>query len=434
MNKQNQKFILYFILISILFACKEDSTSIKVKYFNINGQSVSYLDYLPLKNAFIYTEPPTETAISDENGNFVLNNIPEGNYTIIAEKKGFYQGRIDIGVYNGNFQTIIIALPIEKSGNHAPEVPILIYPKDDIKLTFNNLTLSWSCFDKDSDNITYDIYLDDKYPPTTQIISSFTKNSFTIKNLKDSTDYYWKIIAKDKYGATSISSIASFGVYTNPTNSFFHNLTDLVLYYSFNNNANDISGNNLNGTIHSANLTTDRFGNINSAYSFDGSSAYIESSSNTLLNLGNYFTICAWIKPNTGYGKNNADYIDIVSRWGSISPNAASYFLAISSSGKIKAAITNNGYDITAGSGNTTIAVGKWSHIAMTFDGESVNLYVNGVKDGSFSSNAPQASSYTLYIGSQRGGFAYFNGSIDDVYLFKRTLTSNEILELYENN
>ena len=47
---------------------------------------------------------------------------------------------------------------------------------------------------------------------------------------------------------------------------------DLVAYYPFNGNANDESGNGNNGTIFRATLTTDRFGNANRAYSFDGSS------------------------------------------------------------------------------------------------------------------------------------------------------------------
>jgi hypothetical protein len=45
----------------------------------------------------------------------------------------------------------------------------------------------------------------------------------------------------------------------------------LVGYWGFNGNANDQSGNGNNGTVNGATLTSDRFGNNNSAYSFDGS-------------------------------------------------------------------------------------------------------------------------------------------------------------------
>ena len=51
----------------------------------------------------------------------------------------------------------------------------------------------------------------------------------------------------------------------------------LVGYWPFNGNANDASGNGNNGTVNGATLTTDRNGNANSAYSFDGNNDYIES-------------------------------------------------------------------------------------------------------------------------------------------------------------
>ena len=44
----------------------------------------------------------------------------------------------------------------------------------------------------------------------------------------------------------------------------------LVAYYPFNGNANDESGNGNHGTVNGATLTTDRDGNENSSYSFDG--------------------------------------------------------------------------------------------------------------------------------------------------------------------
>ena len=44
----------------------------------------------------------------------------------------------------------------------------------------------------------------------------------------------------------------------------------LVAYYPFNGNANDVSGNNINGVVSNATLTTDKFGASNSAYDFNG--------------------------------------------------------------------------------------------------------------------------------------------------------------------
>jgi hypothetical protein len=51
----------------------------------------------------------------------------------------------------------------------------------------------------------------------------------------------------------------------------------LELYYPFNGNANDLSGNGNNGTVAGATLTADRFGVVKSAYSFDGSTSTIDA-------------------------------------------------------------------------------------------------------------------------------------------------------------
>lgn len=68
----------------------------------------------------------------------------------------------------------------------------------------------------------------------------------------------------------------------------------LVGYWPFNGNANDLSANGNNGTVSGATLTTDRFGNANSAYYFNGTSAYITVPNSTSLNPQNAISLCAW--------------------------------------------------------------------------------------------------------------------------------------------
>ncbi len=72
----------------------------------------------------------------------------------------------------------------------------------------------------------------------------------------------------------------------------------LVGYWPFNGNANDQTPNGNNGTVNGATLTTDRFGNNNSAYSFDGISNYITVMDNNVFNMQN-FTISTWVKNNS---------------------------------------------------------------------------------------------------------------------------------------
>jgi hypothetical protein len=73
--------------------------------------------------------------------------------------------------------------------------------------------------------------------------------------------------------------------------------TGLVAYYPFNGNANDASGNGNNGTVVGAVLTTNRFGEINSAYYFGGSSSIVFSSPPTVMPQGS-FTYSLWLNAN----------------------------------------------------------------------------------------------------------------------------------------
>ena len=77
----------------------------------------------------------------------------------------------------------------------------------------------------------------------------------------------------------------------------------LVAYYPFNGNAKDSSGNGNNGSVNGATLTTDRFGNCNSAYLFDGVSNYISLPTSKLINLNTY-SYSLWVMP-TAIPTNN---------------------------------------------------------------------------------------------------------------------------------
>ena len=74
------------------------------------------------------------------------------------------------------------------------------------------------------------------------------------------------------------------------------NINNIVGKYDFSGNSNDTSGNNFNATATGdPSLTTDRFGNSNSAYEFDGND-YFYTSNSMANQFTNTFTISAWIK------------------------------------------------------------------------------------------------------------------------------------------
>ena len=83
----------------------------------------------------------------------------------------------------------------------------------------------------------------------------------------------------------------------------------LVAYYPFNGNANDESGYNKHGVVYGVSLTEDRFGNTNSAYSFDGIDDYMHIDHRSYLNVNPPgFTAAVWIKAKPEQYSNDHPY------------------------------------------------------------------------------------------------------------------------------
>ena len=203
----------------------------------------------------------------------------------------------------------------------------------------------------------------------------------------------------------------------------------LVGYWPLDGNANDTSGNGNHGTVYGAIPTTDQAGNVNKAYSFDGANDYIQIPANALLNMTNNFTISAWVKlavnaPTSGMG---------VVMWGE---NAL---------GKRRSVIVWNG-----GSGNNKVfwsgafasanVAGPeviddtWYHVAVTVNQSNVaSVYVNGALQNSGSVTLNSYSFNGVKIGATLSNNIdeHFDGMIDEVGIYNRVLTAQEISTIY---
>lgn len=211
----------------------------------------------------------------------------------------------------------------------------------------------------------------------------------------------------------------------------------LVSCFPFNGNANDSKGLN-NGTVYGATLTTDRFGNANSAYSFDGND-YIEFSSNHLIN--NYFTYSVWANPATNSGAQNMLLLNIGGEtyYQSLSmlfggPNDSWSFRIVDGNGIVYSSNSDP---------QNSIPLNRWYHIAGVRDASNIKIYVDGVlvattaiSSTSTQYGANNPSDQVLgRIGALRPNlnFGYFNGFIDDVQIYKGALTANQISYIFNS-
>ena len=172
----------------------------------------------------------------------------------------------------------------------------------------------------------------------------------------------------------------------------------LIGYYPFNGNANDESGNNHHGTVYGATLATARFGNPNSAYSFDGIDDYVEIPDHTNFNFGiGGFTVSLWIKTDAtttvGFGRD-----DILAKG---DPTISGYAISL----------RNNRAVFLVGPsgecyGSSVLNDGKWHHIVGTLDSSSMKIYIDGTLDNSLShSRTPIPNGRSTTIITKRDRF-----------------------------
>ncbi|MCX6706972.1 MAG: right-handed parallel beta-helix repeat-containing protein [Candidatus Woesearchaeota archaeon] len=185
----------------------------------------------------------------------------------------------------------------------------------------------------------------------------------------------------------------------------------------------DFSGNGNDGTVYNAVFNAaggyDGFG----AYEFDGIDSYIATDDIDV----EYITITAWVKAEDG----TPGYIVNKNYDGGYVP----YSLSVGGDEETDG-MAFYGDDGWKSSGiNTDIrGDGKWHFIAGVFDGGTLSYYVDGVLDSSSEpgSGLP-ANDEDVNIGAYLDDDAYFNGTIDEVRIYDRSLSENEIALIYNN-
>lgn len=216
---------------------------------------------------------------------------------------------------------------------------------------------------------------------------------------------------------------------------------ELIAYYPFNNNADDSTSNNLNGLIEGAVSVCDRFGEKNSAYAFDGMSS-IEVPHNPKLSFGtSSFSICAWVK----FCQPLSDYSGIVCK-GPMNVFYPGYQLAIAGKNKLTTQIgDSSGYGIEE-RGTYLLDDNKWHFIALVVtpskgDNQHLKLYVDGRIEKTINVYSPRAgldvslnNNAPLYIGKDRNSKSFFKGLIDDVRIYKGSISDSLIQILYGGN
>lgn len=201
----------------------------------------------------------------------------------------------------------------------------------------------------------------------------------------------------------------------------------LVSWWKFEGNANDEMGLN-NGVISGATSTSGKYGN---GYKFDGAGSMITVTDHTSLQISGPITLMAWIKPESSSG--NA--VQIVSKGDGfttfpyaltmLSPSSHVYFLYNDGNPTVD---TSN----IASTPSNSIQTNNWNHLTGRFNGTTLSIYLNGnLRESKPKTALPGSLTGNLVIGNLESGGMGFNGTIDEVMIFNRSLSESEIQAVY---
>jgi len=196
--------------------------------------------------------------------------------------------------------------------------------------------------------------------------------------------------------------------------------------------AADSSGNGNDGTVNGTDFDTSAAtGRSGGALTFDGSDDYIDCGTDSSLDITDAITVSAWAYTDTDtHGR-------IISRHGN-SSNFGWVLIRDKDSDSFAWDISTNGNDWNNGgsTGVDTFEINTWYHVAATYDGTNMRVYIDGVEEtsGAFPaalSGPINVSSHNCEIGSDGFSSIHFSGQIDDVRIYNRALSSDEIADLY---
>lgn len=201
---------------------------------------------------------------------------------------------------------------------------------------------------------------------------------------------------------------------------------DLAAYYRFDEGSgttiSDVTGSGLTGTWSGTLSGQWGTGKIRGCGVFNGTDRIVTINDANALDFTTGLTISVWLNPAstqgayaTPIGKNGAYWIE---HSGTANQNQFVWFL-------------NNGADRQIGN-LVAITAATWTHLVLTYDGTTASSYLNGSPSQSQAVTAPITTNANNLLLGNRGGFTrFYNGSMDELGLWPRALSADEITSIY---
>jgi hypothetical protein len=301
--------------------------------------------------------------------------------------------------------------------------PILLNPRKGDNYSNNEISFAWN----EVENATaYHLQVSESadFSTISYQNQNITTTNFSLNSLAKDKAYFWRLRASANSIFSSWSEEWGFSI---GSNDLLLN-SGLIGYWPMEEGGGskmmDASGNNNHATIQNTSNVFWVNGKAGKAISLNGNTGrYGVIQHNPILNIANAITLSAWVKPKE-LQRGNIFYKS--------AGNGFELWLDIDGYIEFRLNRSNNGTTYKMKSNyNYNNSLGKWIHVAATFDGNTSKIFINGKENvvKKYSPFSIGTTSGNLFIGSM-GTTQRWNGELDELRLYDRALTSNEILLL----
>jgi hypothetical protein len=330
-------------------------------------------------------------------------------------QQGIYQIQCIVDDHQGFLDTAVVDIEVVEQINNPPVIEQLTASPRKIDLGETSL-LQCIASDPDGDSLTY------SWSAHFGILSDSGATASWIAP-SNAGNYYITCQVTDGLGGEVIDSI---GIVVRDFSII--QTGNLVAYYPFSGNANDASGNEHHGTVYGAVLTSDRLGNANSAYYFDGANDYIRITNHDSLNFRQAMTVNFWMNITQLYSREAfpISHGSWENRWKvSIIPEHKLRWTI-----KTDSPYNNGIIDLDT---ETQLVENSWYNYTVFYDGADFEIYINGELDNFSSwSGLVLPTNIDLTIGQMLPNNSNYNfrGVLDEIRIYNYGLSVEEIRDL----
>ncbi|MBL7471281.1 carboxypeptidase regulatory-like domain-containing protein [Robertkochia sediminum] len=204
---------LFTLVFSGITACSEDTIDVSGEG-TLTGKVVTAVGNEPLENVKISTTPVSTTIFTDAEGNFMIDNLEVGEYSVQAELDDFVTAFEPANIIDGQTVNVVFEMDSVSSKNIAPKTPVLVSPADGEEGVPTEVTLVWNASDNDKDEVLYDLQLRNGKTNAVEVFEALTDTTYTVTDLEMGVNYFWQVTANDGINEEVSSAIAGFSTVT----------------------------------------------------------------------------------------------------------------------------------------------------------------------------------------------------------------------------